>query len=230
MTTNQKVDGYMVKLQQPAGVNKTITVDQHWESSFIVEYKLAKQARLDLQAEYTDKAVEAIERKKDADIAAYAASNAGSTAAGATNATAITDAIIIDAITKQNIANVPEDDRHFVFSYTAMAAIMNLDKYMGVIVGGTAKPGAALTTNRVQKGFSGTIYGIDVNFSNNLAPSGGGTVSLLVHPSAIGVAVQRETDLTQAEKPEYLGTLSVTDGLWGKGILRPDHIVAIPTS
>lgn len=229
MTTNQKIDGYMVKLQQPVGLNRQIVIDQHWESSFLVEYKIAKQSRLDLQAEYTDKAVESIERKKDADLAAYAASNAGNTAAGATNATAVTDPMLIDAIAKLNIANVPQTDRHFVFSYTAMASMMAIDKYMGFVLGSTTQPGAALTNNRVAKGFGGMIYGVDVNFSNNLPASGNGSVSMLIHPSAIGVAVQRETDVNQVQKLEYLGDLTVGDGLWGKGILRPDHIVAIPT-
>lgn len=229
LAANPKVDGFMVKLQQPVGLNKQIVIDQHWEASFIVEDKFAKQARLNMQAEYNDKAVEAIERTKDKDLAAYAATSAGSTAAGASNSTAVTDAIIIDAIQKLNQANVPMTNRHFVFSYSAMADVMKIDKYMGFVMGATSQPGSVITSNKVENGFGGHLYGVDVNFSNNLVASSGGSVSLLIHPSAIGVAVQKETDVEQERKAEYLGDLTVASGLWGKGVLRPDHIVAIPT-
>ncbi|GAC1502799.1 MAG: hypothetical protein NVS1B10_07660 [Candidatus Saccharimonadales bacterium] len=228
LSANAKSDQTQVTLQQPVGSNTQIIINRYYEASFLVERSMAEQSRLNLQEEYVPKAVEIIERKKDNDIASLY-SSAANTAAGASGTTAITDPTFINAVQLLDSANVPAEGRHFIGSPSARAALLGISKYLGVIIGTGTTPGFANTTNVVQRGYFGEIYGIPVNFTTNLVNSSGWQ-NFMFHESAFGLATQIETMVDQNFIPQYLGWLSTASGLWGKAVLRPDHIVSIPSN
>lgn len=228
LTANAKADQTQVTLQQPVGSNVQIVVNRYYEASFLVERSMAVQARLNLQEEYVPKAVEIIERKKDNDLAALYSSFAN-TASGASGSTAITDAIVINAVQTLDSANVPAEGRHLICAPSGRAALLGISKYLGVVVGNGSVPSTIASNNIVQKGYFGEIYGIPVNFTTNLVNSSGWQ-NMMFHESALGIAVQIQTMLDQNFVPQYLGWLSSASGLWGKACLRPDHGVQIPSN
>lgn len=225
MVANQKIDQQQVTLQQPVGANTPIQVNRYFEASMLVEDDLAWQSKLNLMEQYVPKGVEIVERKKDNDLAAQYA-NTTQTVVG-TGASVITDANFIQAVQQLDLANVPQDGRHFIVSPTARAQLLKIDKYLGVVLGAsTTAPGTIQTKPIVETGMFGTIYNIPVNMTTNLVPvTGGGYHNLMFHDSALAVAVQKETDTLQNYIPQYLGTLAVTRGLWGRTTVRPDHII-----
>lgn len=225
MIAYQKVDQQQVTLQQPVGANTPLQVNRYFEASMLVEDDLAWQSKLNLMEQYVPKGVEIVERKKDSDLTALYA-NTSQTVVG-TGVTAITDANFIQAIQQLDLANVPQDGRHFIVSPTARAQLLKIDKYLGVVLGAsTTAPGTIQTKPIVETGMFGTIYNIPVNMTTNLAPvSGGGYHNIMFHDSAIALAVQKQTDTLQNYVPQYLGTLATTRGLWGRTIVRPDHII-----
>lgn len=228
LTANAKADQTQVTLQQPVGNNVQIVVNRYYEASFLVERSQSVQSRLNLQEEYVPKSVEIIERKKDNDIAALYTS-AANTAAGANGSTPTSDASFINAVQLLDTANVPAEGRHYVASPSSRAAMLAINKYLGVIIGTGTGPGMANTTNIVQKGYFGEIYGVPVNFTTNLVSSSG-MQNIMFHESAFGLAVQIDTMIDQNYIPQYLGWLTTGSGLWGKAALRADHIVAMPSS
>lgn len=228
MVANAKVDQSQVTLQEPLGSNLSISVNRYYEASFLVERSQSVQSRLNLQEEYVPKAVEIIERKKDSDIAGlYTA--AANTAAGATGSVAVADSAFISAVQLLDSANVPAEGRHAVFGPTARAALLAINKYLGVVVGSGSTPGILESNNIVQKGYFGEIYGIPVNFTTNIV-NASGFQNMVFHESAFGQATQIETMIDQNFVPSYLGWLTTASGLWGKTTLRPDHVVALPSN
>lgn len=228
MVANAKVDQSQVQLQEPIGSNLSISVNRYFEASFLVERSQSVQSRLNLQEEYVPKAVEILERKKDSDIAGlYTA--AASTAAGANGTTPVTDSAFISAVQLLDSANVPAEGRHAVFGPTARAALLAINKYLGIVIGSGSQPGILESNNIVQKGYFGEIYGIPVNFTTNIV-NASGFQNMVFHESAFGAAVQIETMIDQNFVPSYLGWLTTGSGLWGKAVLRPDHVVALPSN
>jgi hypothetical protein len=227
LVANAKADQTQVTLQQPVGSNVQLVVNRYYEASFLVERSLAVQARLNLQEEYVPKAVEIIERKKDNDIAALYSSGAN-TAAGASGTLPVTDAIFINAVQILDTANVPAEGRHGIFAPSARADLLGISKYLGVIIGTGTTPGFANTRDVVQTGYFGEIYGIPVNFTTNLVSSSG-MQNMIFHESAFALATQIETMVDQNWIPQYLGWLTSASGLWGKTVLRADHIVQVPS-
>lgn len=227
LVANAKADQTQVTLQQPVGNNVQIVVNRYYEASFLVERVQSAQSRLNLQEEYVPKSVEIIERKKDNDIAALY-SSAANTAAGATGTTAVTDASFINSVQLLDTANVPAEGRHAVFAPSARADLLAISKYLGVVVGPGVSPSMTQTTNVVQKGYFGEIYGIPVNFTTNLVNSSGWQ-NMVFHEAAFGIAVQIDTMVDQDWVQPYLGWLTTASGLWGRTALRADHIVSLPS-
>lgn len=228
LVANAKVDQTQVTLQQPIGTNVQLTINRYYETSFLVERVQSEQSKLDLQSEYTPKAVEIIERKKDSDLASLYTSAA--TQIG-TSGTAFSDANFLVGVQTLDTANVPEEGRHLIVKPTARQALLSLDKYLGVIIGndGSGSNGVGQTKPIVNTGLFGEIYGMPVNMSTNLVNSSGNH-NLLFHESAMAVAVQIDTIIDQDWVQPYLGWLTTGSGLWGRALIRTDHLVDFVTN
>ena len=228
LVANTKVDQTTVTLQQPNGFNRQITINQSWESSFLVEDVLAEQAKLRLQEEWTPKAVEIIERTKDKLLAQLVLNS--SSFVGALG-TAISDANVIAAIVALDNAFVPTDGRRFVVTPSARGDIMKIDKYVGIVIGASVANGTSsanssvYSMNTVKTGDIGTVYGIPVNMTQNLLVDATGKHNILMHESALALAEQIDTEILQNYVPQFLGHLTTGRGLWGQQSLRVDHMV-----
>src|SRR3990167_422338 len=68
LTANSKSANIQVTLQSPTETDNTISLDQHYEVSFLVEDISKIQSNYDLMSEYTQKAGYAIAQRIDTDL------------------------------------------------------------------------------------------------------------------------------------------------------------------
>lgn len=223
LTANAKTANTQVTLQAPTETKLTLTINQHFESSFLVEDFADIQSMYDMAAEYTEKAGYAIAEKMDASVAA--AMTTGFTQTVGTYGTPLVDSAILSAIQFLDEAKAPADDRHFVVTPQGKRELLGIDKYIrydAIGVGGSE--------NSIRSGKIGEIYGIDVFMSQNLVVTAGTPNQhnhLLFHREAAAVAVQRNIKTEHSRETAYLGDLYVASALWGVRVLRVDHGVLV---
>lgn len=223
LTANAKVAQTQVTLQAPTETKLTLTIDQHYESSFLVEDFVEAQAAYDMAAAYTEKAGYAIAEKMDSSVATTMTS--GFTQTVGAFGTPLADANILTAIQYLDDAKAPTEDRYFVVTTQGKKELLNIDKYIrydAIGVGGDQ--------NSILSGKIGEIYGIQVFMSQNLvfvAGSPNQNNHLLFHKEAAAIAVQKDVKMEHQRKTEYLADLYVTSALWGVRVLRVDHGVLV---
>lgn len=223
LTANAKVANTQVTLQAPTETKQTLTIDQHFESSFLVEDFVDAQAQYDLASEYTEKAGYAIAEKMDNSLAV--AMVAGFTQNVGTAGTALTDAVILTANRYLDEAKAPTSERYLAVHPKGKQELLSIDKYVRTDSVGYNPSNSPIKTGRI-----GQIYDIEVFMSQNLTITAGSPNRynhLLFQKEAAAIAVQRQVKLEKQRKSEYLGDLYVTSALWGLKVIRPDHGVVI---
>lgn len=216
ITANLKAQNTVVTLNYNTETKTTITLNKHYESSFIVEDLVKVQSAYDLRSDYTQAAAYAIAEKIDSDLATSmtAAWKTAGQAYGAYG-TAINDALILAVNRYLSENKAPRTDRAIVVHPKGEAEMLAVDKYVRYDALGT---GDAIKTGKI-----GTIYGADVFVSQNLVFLDTATDeynSLFFHKEAWAVAVQQEPRTQAQYKQEHLGWLVTVDVLYGHGALR----------
>lgn len=223
LTANAKAANTQVTLQAPTETKQTLTIDQHYESSFVVEDFADIQSMYDMAQEYTEKAGYAIAEKMDSTLAT--AMTSGFTQTVGAFGTPLADSAILTAIQYLDDAKAPTDDRNFVVTPQGKRELLSIDKYIrydAIGVGGEA--------NSIRSGQIGEIYGVKVWMSQNLvfvAGSPNQNNHLLFHKEAAAIAVQKNIATEHQRKTEYLGDLYVASALWGVKVIRADHGVLV---
>lgn len=220
LTANLKVAGAAVTLNAPTEGKTTITINQHYESSFLLEDFAEIQSAYDAAKEYTEKTGYALAEKMDTtvvnEITDYATYSAGAFG------TALNDTTILFANRYLDEAKAPSADRTLAVTPQGKQEILGIDKFVRADAIGT---GSAIVNGKI-----GTIYGNDVVMSHNLRVTAATPTqnnNLLFHKEACAIAVQKDVSFESQRKAEYLGTLYVAQSLWGVKILRADHAVVV---
>ena len=215
ITANLKAQNTAVTLNYNTETKTTITLDKHYESSFIVEDLVKIQSAYDLRSDYTQAAAYAIAEKIDADLAtSMTAAFDGYGAYG----TALNDNLILTVNRYLSENKAPRSDRSIVVHPKGEQEMLAIDKYVrydALGVGGD--------DNSIKNGKIGRIYGADVFMSQNLVYLDTTTDeynSLFFHKEAWAVAVQQEPRTQAQYKQEYLGWLVTVDVLYGHTQLR----------
>jgi len=223
LTANLKVANTQVTLNAPTETKKTITINQYYECSVLIEDIVDWQAAYDLAALYTEKAGYAIAEKMD-NYVAVTMTAAGTYTIGQYGAV-LNDQVILAANRYLDDAKAPGGNRSFAVSPQGKQEMLNIDKYIrydAIGVGGTQ--------NSIMNGQIGEIYGVKVFMSQNLVVTAATPTQnnhLFFHKDGMGLAVQKNVKLESQRKTEYLGTLYVSQALWGGVVTRADHIVTI---
>jgi hypothetical protein len=112
-------------------------------------------------------------------------------------------------------ADVPMDDRCFVIPPSLRNAIMGVDRYVSTDF---------VTGKGVENGKIGTLYGIDIMVSTNVAtPENGARAAQLIHKDTYILAEQQGIRSQTQYKQEFLANLLYTaDTLYGVKTFRPD--------
>jgi N4-gp56 family major capsid protein len=215
ITANLKAQNTLVTLNYNTETKTTITLNKHYESSFLVEDILKAQSAYDLRSDYTMAAAYAIAEKVDNSIATLMTSSF--TGYGVFG-TAINDTLILAVNRYLDDAKAPQTDRSLVVTPQGKAEMLAIDKYIrydAIGIGGTQ--------NSIVNGQIGEIYGVKVYMSQNLVVTAGTPTQnnhLFFHKEAFAVAMQQEPRTQATYKQEYLGWLVTVDVLFGINALR----------
>ena len=221
---------------------KTVSIDQHWEYSRLIEDIVEAQALSSLRQFYTDDAGYALARKVDSTLiqlgrgvnggsgtAAYSGAFSGADGttayvAGAnTGSGALTDAAIRRSIQRLDDSDVPMDGRFLIVPPSTRNTLMGIARFTEQAFVGEAGGG-----NTIRNGEVGNVYGIPVFVTSNAdAATDGDRICLLGHKD-FAVLVEQMGVRTQTQyKQEYLGTLFTADVLFGVGELRDGAAIAL---
>lgn len=216
ITANLKAQNTLVTLNYNTETKTTITINQHYESSFLLEDIENVQSKYDLRTDYTQAAAYAIAAKIDNSIAVLM--TAAFTAYGAFG-TALNDNLILFVNRYLDDAKAPQTDRSFVVTPQGKQEMLAIDKYIrydAIGVGGDQ--------NSIRNGQIGEIYGVRVYASQNLTQvtsSPNQNNHLFFHKDSVAIAVQKNARSQAQYKQEYLGWLVTVDILYGLTTLRP---------
>lgn len=216
ITANAKAQNTLVTLNYNTETSTVLPLNQHYESSFIIEDILKIQSKYDLRSAYTEAASYAIAAKIDGGLAS--AMTTAFTAYG-TFGTALNDTLILAVNRYLDDAKAPQTDRSFAVTPQGKQEMLAIDKYIRYDAIGVSGD-----QNSIRNGQIGEIYGVRVYMSQNLVQlttSPNQNSHLFFHKDAFAVAVQQDPRTQASYKQEYLGWLVTVDILWGMVSLRP---------
>jgi hypothetical protein len=215
ISANLKTENTVVTLNYNTETKTTITLNKHYESSFLVEDILATQSNYNTRSDYTQAAAYAIAEKVDSSLATVMTSTW--TKYGAPG-TAINDTVILAVNRYLSEAKAPRTDRSLVVHPKGEAELLAIDKY--VRFDALGQPAGE---NPIKTGKIGQIYGVEVFMSQNLVYLDTATDEynhLMFHKEAWAIAMQQEPRTQAQYKQEYLGWLVTVDVLYGHTALR----------
>ncbi len=234
-----KTASSQVTLIAESGTEKTVTINQHYEYSRLIEDFAEVQALSSLRRFYTDDAGYAIATRIDTSLIelgrgaqagsgtaaynkAYLAGDGSTLYVDGTNVgTALTDAGLRRAIQRLDDSDVPMDGRFLIVPPSTRNTMMGLARFTEQAFVGD---GATIRNGQI-----GDVYGVKVFVTTNADTATTTTtrVALLAHPEAFVLVDQLGVRVQTQYKQEYLGTLLTADTLYGVGELRDTSAVAL---
>jgi N4-gp56 family major capsid protein len=212
ISANLKSQNTVVTLNYNTETKTTITLNKHYESSFLVEDLVAVQSNYSTRSDYTQAAAYAISEKIDSNLATEMTS--AFTGYGAYG-TAISDNLILTVNRYLSENKAPRTDRSIVVHPKGEAELLAIDKFVRFDALGTGEA--------IKNGKLGTIYGAEVFMSQNLVYLDTATdeySSLFFHKESWAIAVQMSPRTQAQYKQEHLGWLVTVDVLYGTAQLR----------
>jgi len=235
-----KTASSQVTLIAESGTEKTVTINQHYEYSRLIEDFAEVQALSSLRRFYTDDAGYALATRIDTSLIqlgrgaqsgtagsanydkAYLAGDGSTLYVDGTNVgTALTDAGLRRAIQRLDDSDVPMDGRFLIVPPATRNTMMGLARFTEQAFVGD---GATIRNGQI-----GDVYGVKVFVTTNADTATTTTprVALLAHPEAFVLVDQLGVRVQTQYKQEYLGTLLTADTLYGVGELRDTSAVAL---
>ena len=219
LTANSKAANVQVTLQSPLETETTISINQWWETSFLVEDVAKIQSNYDLLAEYTEKAGYAIAQKVDTDLlgtyTSFTTTDVG------TYGSDITDPVFVTANKTLDESNVPQVDRYGIVAPGQKAAFLLIDKFVRADAVGPQNQ--RITGGANSRYLFGDLYGVPVYYTTQV-PTTAGTPTqvhnILFHKEAIALALQQKPRVQSSYIQEYLGNLVTVDVIYGFTALR----------
>ena len=234
-----KTASSQVTLIAESGTEKTVTINQHYEYSRLIEDFAEVQALSSLRRFYTDDAGYALATRIDTSLIelgrgaqagsgtaaynkAYLAGDGSTLYVDGTNiGTALTDAGLRRAIQRLDDSDVPMDGRFLIVPPATRNTMMGLARFTEQAFIGD---GATIRNGQI-----GDVYGVKVFVTTNADTATTTTtrIALLAHPEAFVLVDQLGVRVQTQYKQEYLGTLLTADTLYGVGELRDTSAVAL---
>lgn len=251
-----KVAETMVTLQAPSATVLTVSINKHYEYSYMLEDVMDIQGLDSFQRFYTDDSGYALARQIDFDLhvlgtglqggtldatpgtpaantLAYDAAVIGSDGttlwaeSGSGNGAALADAGIRKMIQTLDDEDIPSIDRVWVIPPVEKKNLLGLSRFTE-----QAFVGEMGSQNSIRNGLVGNLYGDPVRVSTNCPTvyDSGATnsfrVGMYFQKGAFALAEQLGVRVQRQYQQEYLGTLYTSDTLYGVKELRDDAGVA----
>lgn len=242
LSVNDKAEGAVVTLQQPADDKYTVTLNKHKEVSFLLEDFAAMLARPDYLAAYMGDGMKVLAEQIDSDIAALY-SGLSQTIAALTANGGLKESDFREARRLLNSAKAPLSDRVAVLHEDAEKEFWGIEKFVNADY--RASVGGALSG-----AYGGRAFGFDVFMDQKIAVAAAQCKNLFFHRDALCLAtraMQQAPDgagviqrtmaedgiglrVTLSYSPDYLGMQCTIDILYGVAELRDAFGVAVSTT
>ncbi len=225
-----------VTLQAHTGTGVSVSLNQHWEYSRLIEDIAQVQSNNSMRGVYTEDAGYALASVVDdylwdlmskwqggAGTAAFdkaVIGSDGSTLYTGANEAAITDAAIRKVIQTLDDADVPMVNRNFAIPPVARNTLMGLARFTEQAYVGS---GSAILTGKM-----GDIYGMPV-FVSTMSPvaTGAARIAAIFHRDALVLCEQQKPRTQTQYKQEFLADLLTADTVFGAEEFRDNAGVAI---
>ena len=240
-SASAKAANTQVTLSAATNTVISVSIDQHYEYSKLIEDIAEVQSLASMRKFYTDDAGYALATQVDTKLFSLGEGLQGGTVGGSgaaawetavigsngstaytgnsTNAADITDAGIRRMILTLDNADVPMDNRSLICPPIAANDMLGINRFTEQQFIGS---GDAIRTGKI-----GQIYGVDVFITSNApTPAGTDRAGMLLHKDALVLAEQLGVRSQTQYKQEYLGDLFTSDTIYGVGELRNDAAVA----
>lgn len=187
-----------------AGVQ--LPVDKYYEAPITVDYMSRRQSGVDLVGNAEVESGYAIAKEIDLSLAALFDDLSGGGGYG-TSGLAVTDTVLVAAVEELDEADVPEENRYWVFDPSVKADLLAIDKFvrMDYFAGDTILTGQ----------FRKDVYGAPVLITNNLVVKSTGNIGAYLHKNALAVAIQENPSVDRVEQPLKHQLTINTTALWG---------------
>lgn len=237
-TANAKGPEAVVTLNTDTATEITISIDQHYEYSRLIEDIAGVQSIDSFRAFYTNDAGYALAKNVDDRLWAQLETLQGGGAIGTgtwtgavigsdgvtaytdatPNGAPLTDAGIRKMIQTLDDADVPQTERVLVIPPVERNTLMGIARFTEEAFVGEAGPG-----NTIRNGMIGDLYGIQVFVSSNSPTMAAATrAGVLLHKDAIVFVEQMAVRSQTQYKQEFLADLFTADTIYGSGELRDD--------
>lgn len=172
-------------------------------------------ANYPLQEIYKSAAMEAVKRSMDTSIGALHASAGTNVSGGAT----VDDADMLAVVLALDIADAPPTERAGVVHPKVMGDFRAINKYSAYDQ--TSKTGLALQN----KPILGSVYGMDLYMSTNVADDTTNTHNLFFHKSALAMAVRQNPEFWVMKSVTKLGWEIACHAVYGVGVIRAAALI-----
>lgn len=223
LSANAKAANTQVTLNAPTETKTTITINQHYEASALIEDISDAQSAYDTINEYRQKAGYAIAEEMDHFVAQTMADNF--TESVGSYGTAISYDTLRSGKLKLDEAKAPFSERYLVVTAQGLSELLDVDEFTRSDFVGNDDSSSPFKNGKV-----GMVLGFEVYMSQNLEIDAGTPEEnnhLMFHKEAFAIAVQQSPKVERQRKTEYLGDLVVCSALWGGAVLRDDHGVIV---
>ena len=240
-SASAKAANTQVTLSAATNTVISVSIDQHYEYSKLIEDIAEVQSLASMRKFYTDDAGYALATQVDTKLFSLGEGLQGGTVGGSgaaawetavigsngstaytgnsSNAADITDAGIRRMILTLDNADVPMDNRSLIVPPIAANDMLGISRFTEQQFIGS---GDAIRTGKI-----GQIYGVDVFITSNApTPAGTDRAGMLLHRDALVLAEQLGVRSQTQYKQEYLGDLFTSDTIYGVAELRNDAGVA----
>jgi N4-gp56 family major capsid protein len=239
-----KAASTQVTLVTDTATEVTLSLNQHFEYSILIEDIVDTQALTSMRQYYTDDAGYALARQIDSSLiqlgrqvqggtntdaysGAFSGANGTTAYVAATNvgSGALTDAAIRRSIQRLDDNDVPMDGRFLIVPPSTRNTLMGINRFTE-----QAFVGEGGNTNTIRNGEIGNVYGVPVFVTNNADTTSGSTptrICLLGHRDFGILGMQKEVRTQTQYKQEYLGSLFTADVIYGVAELRDYSAVAL---
>lgn len=186
------------------GAKKQIVIDQYWEAPAVLDDMTDLQSQVNLVAKAQRESGYAIAKKMDSTVCdLFSSLDTGKGTDGA----AITDDVLIDCLETMDEADVPEDNRYWIFDPSSKADLMKIDKFIRWDYGyGDVVPRGS---------FRKDVYGSPVFITNNLTANSTGAYGAYLHKEALAIIAQEKNRVDLVKQPLKHQLTINTTALWG---------------
>lgn len=198
----------------------TITINQAPWINFCIVWTLSAQSKYDIKAERLRAAVHGVNKSIDTYLAALVTGFTNSVTNSGGGSLVLDD--VVNSFTALNSANVPAENRSWVFKPTCYGDLLKLTSNYFTSI--EFQGNKAMVDGKI-----GMLLGSPVYFSTNLASTGSPAViqNMYFHKQAIGLAMQKDVKVESSYDQDAQGDLVTVKSLYGAGILRGDYGVQI---